>query len=201
VVEKEKEDRMKKLFIALIMLLLIVVGCTEFVTEEVVKQIVKEEITNNQIQTDMVKIFPVETRAQKDDDFKDGIMYVDNSYTSDSLDHTIDLSPLVSKKATLVALQIRVVPESSGGNDSTETFVAKFKPNGMAVNYVTATCDYNNPSDLIWVITDEDGVLQWYSDYNWPYWANPGCEPGQEIYKWTKIEIWAVFYIAGTLNP
>lgn len=184
----------------------------KYYNEEYNQQSDDEEDNQQSDDVETKKIFPVDEapssvpsfigpiKTPKDDDFEDGIMYIDNSYSTDGIVHNLDLSTLVGSKESLVGLQIRAVPESEGGNDSTETYIAYFKPNGLTVNYIACTATYNNWSDIIWVITDDTGNLQWYSDYNWAYWANPGCDPGFEIYKWLKIEIWAVFYINGNLT-
>jgi hypothetical protein len=143
-------------------------------------------VSGNELGTAInVKVFPSDNRStrSKDTDFINGIMYIDNAYATDGLIHEIDLSGIIGKnKSALVALQFKVIE----GCDN-EYFMAKIRPKGIGVNYQNASAYYNNPSDLIYIVTNDEGLLEWYSDYSWPF------------EKWVKVEVWAVWYSVGTI--
>lgn len=187
---------MKNLTIVFLVLLLF--SCVENITVEEVTIEKVFEIPEGALPVEQC-IFPEEGNrsrtsfGNKDDDFANGIMYKDNAKALDTLDHTLDLSAIIGKQSALVALQIRWI---NGCED--ESLTAYFKPESINnISYLSTTCRYNTDSNIIYVLTDVEGKITWYHNYQWPYCMNPGAP--FEIFKWMDIEIWAIWYTTGTI--
>lgn len=142
------------------------------------------------------QLYAAHSSQTPEEDFNDGIMYVDNAESTNGVVHILDLSSLIQNKPSIVYFIIEWV---AGCED--ETFIAYFRPSGYNVQYASGISRYNQPSSMVSTITNDTGQIEWYHDYMWPYWQNPGCAPGFEIYKYQQIKIWAVFYANGVVVP
>jgi len=203
---------MKKLFSMIcIFIIILLFSCTDQVTKEIITKETKTVITNDGSSIKLVKIFPVDQpsavigmksipmrteKKNKDVDFEDGRMYVENSFNGDGIIHTLDLSPLIgnNKSAYVSILTLWV----NGCQD--ESFTAWFRPkkidsglNEIDVKYEGASCHYNESSRLIIVPTNADGDLEWYHDYTWNFLHS-------DVEKWMDIEIWAYCFVNNTVN-
>jgi len=193
---------MKKLKFMLLVILFFVLSCPnpEKIIKKTVKEILKEEYGLEKT-AKIQKIFPVpEDWSLKNislgsklfatdpktptEDFADGRMYLENSYPSDSIIHTLDLSPLIgNNKNAIVFLIIRWV---EGCQD--ESFSAYFRPAELEdIKFQATSCRYGETSQMLPTITNEDGDIQWYHDYTWNF-LHEGVE------KWMNVELWAVYY-------
>lgn len=159
------------------LLLVFVIGCT-VPTETVLEKetIIKESGAN--VVTLNTVVFPEQAAApaaspamfafisaQAEDDFNAGKMYVDNCFATDGEIHTLDLSSIVGTRQVFVALEFRLT-----GGDETEYANFKIRPYGWDVDYQTATAFFGTPkkSTLLYLVTDDQGRLEWYSEYGWP---------------------------------
>jgi hypothetical protein len=150
-----------------ILLVFVLVSCTQ-VVERRIERIVEEKIKVSVNQ----KVFPQETisssiitkSVQGDIDFQNGIMYVDNAFQTNGIIHTLDLSGIVGEKQVLVALHFRHVSMCDN-----EYGFYKIKPYNIPVEYQSASCFLNERESIVYVLTSDDGKLQWYSEYAWPY--------------------------------
>lgn len=211
---------MKNIFLTLLVIVFFILGCAEPGTIEKEREIIIREQYGLPNTAQVVQVWPqpetVGMRMKEvvdelldgrqlyaawstqtpEDDFNDGIMYINNSYTSNGIIHTLDLSTLVGGEPSQVYFIVEWV---SGCQD--ETFNVHFRPKGYNVDYVTGQARYNDTSNLVSTITNADGEIEWYHSYGWPYWSNPSCEPGFEVYKYMEVVVYCVFYTNGvTVN-
>ena len=78
----------------------------------------------------------------------------------------LDLSAYTSNKLGKVYLHCEVI---GGDGDLSEGVNLQFRTKGETlVQPVYATCIYGTRIAALEIWTDDDGFIQWYSDYGWP---------------------------------
>lgn len=199
---------MKKLKFLFFAVMFFVLSCQqpENTKDKETKTIIKETY-NLPGQAKIQKVFPVPEEwsfkkisfgsklyatdpKNKDEDFADGRMYLDNSFPGDAIIHDLDMTPLIgNNQNAIVFLIVRWV-----GGCQDEGFTAYFRPKDLEVAFQSASCRYGELSKMLPTITNEDGFIQWYHDYTWNF-LHSGVE------KWMDVELWAVYYDkSGTVN-
>lgn len=78
----------------------------------------------------------------------------------------LDLSSYTSNKVGKCLIYCEII----NGDEATpsETVYLKFKRKGDNVEPEEISFRYGQELGVVEVYTDDDGVLQWYSDYGWP---------------------------------
>jgi hypothetical protein len=164
---------MKK--IIAIMIAMILMSCQ--IIEKTIEQKIDDQL---QIAVNQ-RIFPQEAKTRDAiDDFNNGIMYIDNAFQTDGIVHTLDVSHIVGSQQVLMVLKFSHI----SGCDN-EYGMYYIKPYGMAVPYQMANPFLNGNDVILYVLTDEQGRFQWYSNYPWPY------------EKCVEMEITALWYSVG----
>lgn len=206
---------MRNLFILLIMVFFIF-GCVEPTVKKTTETIIKYEGktweiigTNQQIyptpETTTLKekffsmfgsklyAVPTVTPLQAEADFKDGIVYGENSYSSadsiyQNIIHYIDVGALVGvDQKLLVNVKFRMLDQANNANSPMVHVRAKGSTSAWKILNPSLTED-----EECLLVTDEHGVIEWYHDNNAPYEWNPTS------FGWDEIIGFADYYIIGT---
>ena len=133
-------------------------------------------------------------------DFANGILYYENSFEADQSLHELDLGYLTNNSKALVYLEVNVIDHGYDNIKNEYTSDAGqiyFRSKDGTEKYSFCLPVFQQYSDGVLILTDDEGKIEWYSDYKSPFWADPGCVPGFEIYKWEKIQITCRWLVSG----
>lgn len=134
-------------------------------------------------------------------DHAQGIFYKENAYSYDNIIHTLDLGYLTGGQQALVFLEVRVIDHGydyyrDKYNDEAGTIYIRGKNNESFWNIVTPR--FQEYTDNILILTNDEGQIEWYHDHLWPYLYNPQVDPENWIFEWEKIVITAKWLVTGT---
>jgi hypothetical protein len=101
-----------------------------------------------------------------------GEMNISNAFSTTGIWNEIDLGGYCSNKLSKVLLYFEII---GGYDDLTEYLRAKIRPkNAINIQAQEVTTRYGDPIGVIECWTDDDGMIEWYSEYEQSYLPEQG---------------------------
>jgi hypothetical protein len=209
--EKIRENKLKK--IALLLLVVLIFACNQpadviknYYDENGyvgVKRFVNQQVFPVPVTKSIAPLLNIGSGQSGNTpayDHAQGVFYKENSNSYDDLIHTLDLGYLTGNQQALVYLEIKVIDHGYDyyrdryDDEAGSVFI---KGHLSSEQWKQVTPRYNEYTTGLLVLTGDEGKVDWYHQHEWNYWDNPLCEPGYEIYKWTKVVVNAVWLVNG----
>lgn len=201
----------------LIFLIMLIIGCPAPIQEYNIKKFYGADVTkfvsqqvfpvptvpNNIVLSDIsFNIGNGESGNTPAVDHANGVFYKENAHSYDNIVHELDLGYLTGNTTALVYLRIKVVDHGYNNiiNDyDDEAGLVYIKGKNSQESWQAVHPTFNNYDAGVLVLTNDEGKIEWYHDHFFPYFANPTCQPGYEIFKWEQIQIHCVWLVPGII--